>query len=320
MRVNFLLAEVIENTTTDTYTSDINTIGQILVSTFDEDKTQQLLCNPANSRQKDIPLIGEHVLIFQGTNQYSTAEKTRRQWYYFPAYGIQTNINNDALPGITVPSETPEKLGLTFKEKLVSHIQSYEGDTILEGRFSNSIRLGSTINGGEYSKAPTWAGNTNGDPIIILSNGHKDLDDGTPTIESFKKSDGDRSSIYLTSLQRVSDLNLFRTPTKSAPIETYQSSQLIGDADRIILRAKVDSIILDSPNRITLGAPEIRIGNENAGHALVKGDVLKMILNDLVGVINAGVIGPAGIASSPIMQGKLIGLLSDIGKLNSTKH
>ncbi len=45
-----------------------------------------------------------------------------------------------------------------------------------------------------------------------------------------------------------------------------------------------------------------------------------MILNDLVAVINAGVIGPAGIASAPLQQGKLISILTDIGKLNSDRH
>ena len=121
-------------------------------------------------------------------------------------------------------------------------------------------------------------------------------------------------------MQQLVDLKLYRNPTKSSPVSKFRTSQLIGDANRIILRAKTDSIILDSPNRITLGTPEVRIGAENAGHPLVKGDKLKMILNDLVAVINAGVIGPAGIASAPLQQGKLISILTDIGKLNSDRH
>jgi len=171
--------------------------------------------------------------------------------------------------------------------------------------------------------SPKWSGTSgadNGDPILILSNGHNDRKNGKPIVESLHKRTGDQSSLYLTSLQQIQDLKLFREPSKSQPIESFNKSQLIGDADRIILRAKKDAIILDSPRRITLGSKEIRIGKEDAGHPLVKGDVLKMILNDLVAVINAGVIGPAGIASSPIMQGKLIGLLSKIGKLNSRNH
>ena len=121
-------------------------------------------------------------------------------------------------------------------------------------------------------------------------------------------------------MQQLTDLKLYRTPSKSSPITSFKTSQFIADANRIILRAKVDSIILDSPNRITLGSPEIRIGSESAGHPLVKGDKLRMILNDLVAVISAGVIGPAGIASTPLQQGKLINILKDIGELNSNFH
>jgi len=332
MKVNFLLAEVIENLYTPTYTTETNTIGTIIVRTFDEEKTQTLQCKPADSRQKNIPLIGEHVLLFQGTNEYSTGDITKRQWYYFPAYGVQSNINHNQLPGVaaektsnTNNTDKKNPLGKTFKETTISHLQPYEGDTIIQGRYSNSIRLGSTVNIPEgeedyYKESPTWSGTTNGDPIIILTNGHNDKVLGKPIIESLHKRNGDESSLYLTSLQQIQDLKLFREPSKSSPIESYNKSQLIGDADRIILRAKKDVIILDSPKRITLGSKEIRIGKEDAGHPLVKGDVLKMILNDLVAVINAGVIGPAGIASSPIMQGKLIGLLSKIGKLNSRNH
>mgnify|MGYP003132978447 FL=1 len=325
MQVNFLLAEVIQNNISDTYKEDDKSnFGSVIVRTYDERKTQELICRPANPRHNDIPLIGEHVLIFQGTNQFSTVDKFRRQWYYFPAYNIQSNVNHNALPGIAeaqtsnvnaIGEQLP--LGESFKEKEVSQLQPYEGDTIIQGRFSNSIRLGSTVNNGNYTLQPTWGGDTDGDPIIIISNAHKDLKDKKFTIESFKE---DFSSLYLTSMQQLIDLKLYRNPTKSSPITSFKTSQFIADANRIILRAKTDSIILDSPNRITLGSPEIRIGAESAGHPLVKGDKLRMILNDLVAVISAGVIGPAGIASAPLQQGKLINILKDIGELNSNFH
>jgi hypothetical protein len=308
MQVNFLLAEVIQNNISDTYKEDDKSnFGSVIVRTYDEKKTQELICRPINLRNTEIPLVGEHVLIFQGTNQFSTVDKFRRQWYYFSAYNIQSNVNHNALPGIAetqtsnvnaVGKQNP--LGESFKEKAVSQLQPYEGDTIIQGRFSNSIRLGSTVNAGNYTLQPTWGGDTDGDPIIIISNAHKDLKDKKFTIESFND---DFSSLYLTSMQQLIDLKLYRTPSKSSPITSFKTSQFIADA-----------------NRITLGSPEIRIGSESAGHPLVKGDKLRMILNDLVAVISAGVIGPAGIASTPLQQGKLMNILKDIGELNSNSH
>ena len=327
MKVNFLLAEVIENPVTDTYKYDsdeVNNVSTILARTYDEDKVQELICKPANARNNEIPLVGEHVLIFQGTNDFSTADKFRRQWYYFPAYNIQSNINHNALPGITELQTSnvnapgaQEALGKSFKEKSISKLQYFEGDSIIEGRFGNSIRLGSTVNNGDYTLKPTWSSTIDGDPIIIISNKHLDKDNKQFTIESFKN---DSSAFYLTSMQQLTDLSLHQQPTKSESVSKFKGSQLVGDANRIILRAKTDSIILDSPNRITLGAPEIRIGKENAAHPLVKGDILRMILNDLVAVLNAGYIGPAGMVSVPIQQSKLIKLLNKIGKLNSVNH
>jgi len=333
MNVNFVLGEVTENIYSDTYDSDPSLLGVIVVKTFDDENPGQLItAKPFNSRQKEIPIIGEHVLLFEGTSQLSTKNKTSRQWYYFPSYSVQSNINQNTLPDVatvttgnlnnTNKNKDNRQFGESFQEKIISHLRPFEGDTIIEGRFSNSIRLGSTNIQGTYETP--WTGNTQGDPIIILSNGHgNDSEPGFTTIENINmggKGSVDESSVYLTSRQQIPGLQLYRTPTKSAPVASYQGPQLIGDADRIILRARVDSIILDSPNRITLGSREIRIGNENAGHPLVKGDSLKTILQDLVAIINAGVIGPVGITSAPIQQGKLIGLLDRIGKLNSDFH
>ena len=229
MRVNFLLAEVLENTITDTYKyneEDANSnISTVLVRTYDEDKVQELICKPANARNNEIPLVGEHVLIFQGTNDFSTADRFRRQWYYFPAYNIQSNINHNALPGIAEiqtsnvnATGTQNELGKSFKEKSISKLQYFEGDSILEGRFGNSIRLGSTVNNGNYTLKPTWSSTIDGDPIIIISNKHLDKDTNEFTIESFKN---DSSAFYLTSMQQLTDLTLHQQPTKSESVSKF---------------------------------------------------------------------------------------------------
>jgi hypothetical protein len=62
---------------------------------------------------------------------------------------------------------------LGFNENsLIESILPFEGDYILEGRFGNTLRFGSTnkINTGENF----WSDSgKNGDPITILTNGHK---------------------------------------------------------------------------------------------------------------------------------------------------
>mgnify|MGYP000138216225 CR=1 FL=1 len=196
MLVSFLLAEVIDNNVLETYEynkDNINLSYTILVRTYDEEKTQELICKPANRRLKDIPLIGEHVLIFQGTNEFSTVDKYRRQWYYFPAYGIQSNINHNALPGISEIQTSnvnatgiQGELGESFKEKEVSALQQFEGDTIIEGRFSNSIRLGNTVPSNTAPLNNNWSVTGSiGDPITIISNG---LHSESPSFNSIRAS------------------------------------------------------------------------------------------------------------------------------------
>ena len=216
------------------------------------------------------------------------------------------------------PSQVYDQpLGESFDEKRVSPLQPYEGDLLIEGRFSNSIRLGSTVST-NYTISPTWTGNQNGDPIIIISNGHQDKPNKQFTVESL---DNDHASIYLTSTQKINTLSLSKGLTKSRSLTDFNTSQLIGDANRIILRAKSDSIILDTPNRITLNTPDLRIGSESANHPLVKGDELKNILADLINVIVAGVVyTPAGIVSTPLQLNKLFELREKLGSINSNNH
>ena len=102
----------------------------------------------------------------------------------------------------TLPDNYPAIQG-TFKERDNIHpLQPYLGDTIYQGRFGNSIRLGSTAspNNKEWSSV----GN-NGDPITILRNGQPlnglPSDPWTPITENINT---DPSSIYLTSTQNLS--------------------------------------------------------------------------------------------------------------------
>jgi len=330
MHVKFHLAEVISNNNIDTYKrteidNSINDFFLITVRTYDANRTQDIDCRPANPNIKQIPLIGEHVLIFQGTNEFSNIDKFRRQWYYLPAYSIQSAINENALPGVAklrasdinpLPSQDNTPIGNSFKQKVVSPLQPYEGDTLIEGRFSNSIRLGSTVTGGDYTLMPSWGGNANGDPIIILSNNHTDLQNKKFTVENIKQ---DGSSLYLTSTQTFPNLQLDIPLTKSTSESQYNSPQIIGSADRIILQAKKDIIALDAKKRVTINTPNLHIGDETACEAMVHGDVLLSILIDILNVLSAGGIGPSGIPTQPKDLASLQSAREQLQNLNSSR-
>ena len=270
---------------------------------------------PSNINLKQIPLVGEFVLIYKTFNEYTSKSRRREGWYYVTTIDVHSNINENLLPGITGDLTDTEianiKPGKTFKSKAVSPLQPYEGDYLLEGRHGNSIRFGSSINTTYpekyYHASPSWfspSSDLNGDPIIILSNGRKNLTNKEFVIENIEQ---DASSLYLTSTQHVDTLTLSKDLTIHG--YSYVGSQFIGAADRIILRAKKDIAVIDSDMAIVLNTPgEIYIGGEDADENIVHGKVLESILQNILNQLK-----------SPIQCGTMSGTFLDTSAINSAQ-
>lgn len=281
---------------------------------------------PSNINLKQIPLVGEFVLIYKTFNEYTSKSRRREGWYYVTTIDVHSNINENLLPGITGDLSDTEianiKPGKTFKSKAVSPLQPYEGDFLLEGRHGNSIRFGSSINTSfpekYYHAGPTWvspSSDNDGDPIIILSNGRKNLTNKEFVIENIEQ---DASSLYLTSTQHVDTLTLSKDLTIHG--YSYVGSQFIGAADRIILRAKKDIAVIDSDMAIVLNTPgEIYIGGEDAEETMVHGLVLQQIIELLVRAIGAGGTAPGGgiVSTNAVaLLGQVQDLLVDMNSTN----
>jgi hypothetical protein len=305
--IQFKIAEVkpgYDLSYTDDNPEDLYTIW---VQEYDTSNSQIIPCRPASNMIKHIPIIGEHVLIFKGIDQKSNADDKFTQWYYFNPYPIQSGINSNILPTISqprtgdvsqpqpgpVPEDTPG-----FEEKTISPLQPYQGDSIFEGRWGNSLRLSSTCGGGKYTINPPWIGNDPGDPITILSNGRPNKEGRKFVVETPNKSD---SILYLTSTQKISDYNFPSTIGSVVKgVQNYDKPQLIGMSSRIVLSAQTNDIILGAKKRIILSANEdIRIGDDTATNPVPKGKELEKILQKLISAMQAGVIGPAGALSIP---------------------
>lgn len=311
--INFYFGEVIQSTTSDTYKkldddSDINNLFEINVQIQHKNNVKIIPCKPANNNIKQIPIIGESVLIFQGYDHTSSFFKRRLQWYYLPPIGIQSSINTNVLP---VNSEifTPDP---NMVERLVAPLQPYRGDILYEGRFGNSIRFGSTISTSNYSIMPTWMGNKSGDPIVLISNSNEAKPGKKFSVEDI---DLDYSSFYLTSTQKIPNLLLGESNSRN-PINRYESesqfsrSQLLGVADRVILKSKTDIAVIDSPIAIILNTTgEIKLGNDSASSNMVHGDVLLKVLQKILSQLN-----------SPIQCGTMVGTFIDKSSVTAAQR
>ena len=152
---------------------------------------------PLFPNQKSYPLINELVPLVFLSSVTDQLDVTSTTAYYLPPINLWNSQHHNALPDPTteiaqasledyeqaeqgnprnvrrVEDESTEiDLGEGFNEKIEIHpLQAYIGDNIFEGRWGNSIRLGSTVK----DKNNTWSDEgENGDPLTIIRNGQRE--------------------------------------------------------------------------------------------------------------------------------------------------
>lgn len=303
----FDIAEVLEYDDTYRYidpeqsNTNVNDLFAVRVrscASYFNDKP--FIVRPASANIKQIPLVGEIVLIYKTFNQASTPVKKRDAWYYLTTLNIQSTIHANVLPGlsnsqITQTETDNSKPGKTFEFKTVSPLQPYEGDLLVEGRYGNSMRFSNTVKtGGIYSKQVPWRGELNNnepDPIIILSNGRKNLPNKQFVVEDIQQ---DAASLYLTSTQKLPSFKLNNKIRQSASESGYSNSQLIGTADRIVLKSKSDVVVLDSKKAIELNAPILSMGIKKSKEPGLHSTAVETIFNVMLQIFNGGLTDSNG--------------------------
>jgi hypothetical protein len=218
--------------------SDIGSIKyELLYSALSTSKSKEV-SEPAYPMWyfiRQYPVVNEIVLIFAGPSKKLNDRATEQQFYYMPAYGMWNNPNHNGFPNmeewadyLNTFANKPEysgngtesktlPLGYTFEENpKIKDLQPFEGDTIIQARFGQSIRFGSTVS--VLSNENTWSKNkegTNGDPITIITNrqGERVIRNKFDSIVEDINKDG--SSIYMTSTQEIDLKDLYDFPLNS---------------------------------------------------------------------------------------------------------
>lgn len=298
------------NNESDELRITVRTISDVNVRVYEN-------VRPANIHDLAIPIPGEHVLIFKGIRQESNTSTRRYDWYFLTTYSIQTTVNNNLLPGVTyktnnsVGKELSTAWQKQISEKSISTLQPYPGDRIIQGRWGNRFRFGSTLKTQDttFSKQPGWRNKngSDGDPIIIISNTKNNTNSQFIT----ENPNSDYSSIYLTSTQEISGY----TVTKSLKQENGYQSQFIGIADRINLNAKTDSVTINAPNNIELNTDKVVFGTDINKEDGIYSTELHNVLNNILNVLTSGFKSADNtLITSAVDQ---ISLLEASGKLNN---
>jgi len=299
---------------------------------------------PLDPSVKSFPLINEIVYILALPNTNIGEFASTKTNYYINTVGIWNHPHHNAFPqnsNILPPSQQKDYvqtqlgsvrrvtdqsteifLGATFVERGNIHpLLPFEGDKIIEGRWGNSMRLGSTV-----KNAPnTWSSTgTNGDPITIIRNGQgNQTDEGwIPTVEDINNDD---TSIYFTSTQKIpleassTSYSSYSSNPPTKPNE-YAGKQLILNSGRLVFNSTEDHVLLSSKKTVNINAisgfsidsPQsviqsnsVLLGGINAVEPVLKGDTTINILVDLVNQLQAlaialqSVTPLAGIAVAP---------------------
>jgi len=282
------------------------------------------VAKPLFSNQKFFPLINELVSIVFLSSPGSQTNTNLTIAYYLPPINLWNSQHHNALPDPTQEpnpnsrndyanseagvaqdvrrvndNSTEIDLGEGFNEKINTYpLQPFIGDYILEGRWGNSIRLGSTVK----NTTNNWSSiGENGDPILIIRNGQPQnltQDSWVPISENINE---DQSSAYFTQGQKLpielaSDDYTSYTQGPTVAKE-YTGNQIILTSGRLVLNAKTDHILLSSNNSISLNAPtsvnidskqftvaggNIHLGNKNATEPILKGDITITQLSTMI--------------------------------------
>jgi len=280
---------------------------------------------PLNSNLKQIPVEGEYVLIQRFFGEY----------YYTPQVNLFNHPNNSSYQGFStrflnrnksiVNDETIEKdntgivenkpanqvrtLGDNFLSNFnFRQVIPEEGNVILNGRFGNSIRLGSNIKNGlqDSPNIKLRAGQLQdatkfGEESLIEELDAKPISAGVE-----ENINSDASSMWMTTDETVSltpatleDNNIY--PTSVVP-EEFGGKQIILNSGRLIFNSKEDGILgfsngpidfstldvfgVSAKLRLDLYSPTISVGrrdktkniNLNTSNVTVRGDSGKTLV------------------------------------------
>jgi len=288
-RVSFVILNNLDNPLVFKQKGEWSSIGGLF---FNSIKTPNITDNydiekfakPLFPNNRFIPTVNEIVYILTLPNENIQTNVSGIEYYYFQPVNIWNSCHHNAIPNpignvllpesqkrdyeqiesgssarkVTDKEGTEINLGKTFKERIdVKNLQPYEGDNIYEGRWGNSIRLGSTVL--NSSIANRWSSvGTDGDPIIIIRNGqHNDGKEAwIPQVENINE---DKSSIYLTSTQKVpikvssTKYDSYKEQPPTKPLE-YAGEQVIINSGRLVFNSNKDHILISSKKSIGFGA------------------------------------------------------------------
>jgi len=306
------------------------------------------------------PLINEIVYITSLPNKKIQSKTSAVSNFYISVVNLWNHPHHNGIPyvaGNTIPANSKNyidtslgsvnkltdstgtiKFGEYFKERPnIFPLQPFEGDSIYQGRWGNSIRLTSTAPGkNEWSST-----GTQGDAVTIIRNGQTEdaaKNGWEYTVENINT---DASSIYLTTTQKISlqaaSTNYFsyKENTPTLP-DQYTGKQILINSGRLIFNSSEDHLMLSSAKTISLSSnsglnidttqavfqtENMYLGSKSATEPLVLGDALEAVIKELISIIQDISVASVSAANSggpiPTLNQKAPGWINRLSTINT---
>ena len=247
--------------------------------------------NSGNFLENVKPLFGNMTTI-PVIGEHVVVTEFNGQQYYSTIINRKGSTNENSIPGASGIYVENTKYGKTFERKKVKPIEIGEGCITFDGRFGQTLHFDGHDN----------------TPKIKIST-HVDESDGDFRKENI---DNDDSSIYLTS----------RGMRDKFDGEQIEGKKVLIQSDGIFIKGRQE-VKINAPN-LSVIKDEVKLGSKDATQAVVLGDELKKILEDIASVLK---LLPVAIdntqsplsAKDPQMVSKIAGLTLKINNMLSKK-
>ena len=294
---------------------------------------------PYNAQLKTYPLVNEIVLLINSPSSQQGELSSNSSYFYMSPLALWNHPHHDAYPNpissgaslqqqqdyissgegnVRRVEDGSTEINLNYKnypnpsqdnfieESNIHPLLPFTGDSLLEGRFGQSIRFGHTTLNQTSNIQNNWSSaGKNTDPITIIRNGQPTNVNDKGWIPITENLSNDLSSIYLTSYQKIpfniANENFVSYTTPPTTPSQFTNPQIILNSDRIVLNAKTDSVLIsgqnsvgissnnsvniESTSEIDIASKLVKLGSTNASQAVLRGDetveYLKILITEL---------------------------------------
>jgi hypothetical protein len=294
---------------------------------------------PYNAQLKTYPLVNEIVLLINSPSSQQGELSSNSSYFYMSPLALWNHPHHDAYPNpITTGAALNQnqdyisngegnvrrvedgstEINLNYKnfpnqsqdnfieESNIHPLLPFTGDSLLEGRFGQSIRFSHTTLKQTSNIQNNWSSaGKNTDPITIIRNGQPTNISDKGWIPITENINNDLTSIYLTSYQKIpfsiANENFVSYTTPPTTPSQFVNPQIILNSDRIVLNAKTDSVLISGQNSVSISSNNsvniestseidiasklVKLGSANASQAVLRGDetveYLKILITEL---------------------------------------